>query len=194
MNYLAHCYLSGKDEDLLIGNFMTDFLRKKEEANYKGRVLEGIQLHRAIDTFTDQHPASLELRASLRNRHGKYASVVVDLIWDYFLSKNWSLYSDESLAAFNKRMYEILLRRQAELPAKLQRRIEGMVKGDFLMAYANKTNMQRSLEWMDRRVNFPSSFGDAVLDLEENVHYYEQLFSRFFPELVDHSLISTRTK
>jgi acyl carrier protein phosphodiesterase len=171
---------------------MTDFLRKKEEANYTGRVLQGIQLHRVIDTFTDQHSASLELRASLRKRHGKYASVVVDLIWDYFLSKNWSEYSDEPLPTFNERMYEILLRRQAELPSRLQSRIERMVKGDFLMSYANKANMQRSLEWMDNRVNFPSSFQEATLDLEENESYFEQLFSRFFPELVDHTLISSK--
>ena len=189
MNYLAHCYLSGSDEELLIGNFMTDFMQKKEEANYSGTVLKGIELHRAIDTFTDQHPASLELRASLRKRHGKYASVVVDLIWDYLLCKHWSSYSDTPLTVFNSRMYEILLRRKEQLPHRLKARIEGMVEGDFLMSYATKENMLKSLQWMDKRVNFNSAFPSAILDLEENEMAYQQLFLKFFPELVDHSLL-----
>ena len=124
MNYLAHCYLSCSQEDILIGNFMTDFLKKKEEANYSGKVLEGIHLHRSIDTFTDAHPASLELRALLRPRHGKYAPVVVDLIWDYFLCLNWDKFSGTTLTDFNKDMYEILLKRKDELPEKLNKRID----------------------------------------------------------------------
>ena len=189
MNYLAHCYLSGSNEDLLIGNFMTDFMQKKEEANYSGVVLKGIELHRAIDTFTDLHPASLELRASLRKRHGKYASVVVDLIWDYLLSKHWTSFSDKPLESFNAWVYEIMSRRKDELPTRLNLRIEGMIKGDFLMAYASKQNMLKSLEWMDQRVNFKSAFPSAIEDLEENEEEYKQLFMKFFPELVDHSML-----
>lgn len=189
MNYLAHCYLSGSNEDLLIGNFMTDFMQKKEEANYSGSVLKGIELHRAIDTFTDQHASSLKLRASLRKRHGKYASVVVDLIWDYFLSKHWKSFSIIDLRDFNSKMYEILIRRKAELPKRLNSRIAGMVEGDFLMAYASKERMTKSLQWMDQRVNFDSAFVTAMDDLEENESNYESLFIEFFPELVDHSLL-----
>jgi len=161
MNYLAHCYLSGKNEDLLLGNFMTDFLQKKEERNYKDIVLLGIQLHRAIDTFTDQHPATLD-------------------------------YSDTPLPEFNAKMYEILLRRRKELPAKLNARIQHMVESDFLMAYSNKDRMRRSLQWMDKRVNFESAFHSAVEDVKENEEYFEQLFSKFFPELVDHSMLFTQ--
>lgn len=172
---------------MLIGNFMTDFLKKKEEGNYSGRVLDGIKLHRQIDSYTDSHPASLELRAMLRKRHGKYASVVVDLVWDYYLSTNWKLFSGSSLPDFNKGIYEILAKRKEELPIKLREKIDKMMENDFLMAYANKDNMSVSLAWMDKRVNFSSAFKDAVLDIEENHDRIDELFKRFFPDLIAHS-------
>ena len=184
MNYLAHCLLSCSEEDILIGNFMTDFLRKKEEPQYEGRILEGIGLHRKIDQYTDSHPASLALRAMLRPRHGKYASVVVDLIWDYFLSKDWANYSSESLNDFALRVYDILSSRKSELPSRLQERLDGMIRGDFLKAYATRKNMEKSLAWMDNRVNFKSAFSEAVHDLDENTEAMQVLFDDFFPDLL----------
>jgi len=184
MNYLAHCYLSCSEEDILIGNFMTDFLHRSEVNAYAGRVKEGIILHRAIDTFTDTHPTTLKLRASLRARHGKYASVVVDLIWDYYLSQNWSHYSQMPFDEFRQQTYKILLRRKAELPAKLFKRIDSMVKHDFLSAYATMQNMQKSLVWMDNRVNFKSAFHEATLDVAENAEQYERWFHVFMPDLI----------
>jgi len=187
MNYLAHCYLSCSEEDILIGNFMTDFLKKSEEENYSGRVLAGIELHRKIDDYTDKHPASLELRALLRKRHGKYAPVVVDLVWDYFLSINWSQYSGSALADFNNEMYAILSKRKEELPAKLKSKIDNMINHDFLMSYANKDYMLKSLTWMDQRVKFKSAFTETILDIEENYEQIDQLFGQFFPELIAYS-------
>jgi len=166
---------------------MTDFLKKKEEAHYSGRVLDGINLHRQIDSFTDKHPASLQLRALLRPRHGKYASVVVDLIWDYYLSTNWKDYSGASLTNFNKEMYAILSKRKNEFPEKLKAKIDKMIENNFLMAYANKENMAVSLQWMDGRVKFKSAFSEALLDIEENDEIISQLFKSFFPDLIAHS-------
>jgi len=184
MNYLAHCYLSCTDEDILIGNFITDFLKKKEEADYSGRVLEGIKLHRAIDTFTDSHPASLELRQLLRPNHGKYSAVVVDLVWDHFLSINWDKYSGTQLESFNADVYAILEKRKAELPDKLKSRLDRMIETDVLMAYSSEARMLKALDWMDKRVKFPSNFVSAVDDINNHRDRIDDLFNSFFPELI----------
>ena len=184
MNYLAHCFLSCSDEDLLLGNVITDFMRKKEEQNYHGRVLEGIRLHRKIDNYTDSHEASLLLRKLLRTRHGKYASVVVDLVWDYMLCLHWSDYSGTPLDVFIAPIYEMLIRRKKELPLAFRTKIDSMVDSDFLLSYQSKSKMRSSLEWMDRHVNFPSDFVGAIHDVEENFDYIERLFRRFFPDLI----------
>lgn len=187
MNYLAHCLLSCSEDDILIGNFMTDFLKKSEVDDYEGRIKDGIELHRAIDTFTDAHPITLKLRADLRPRHGKYASVVVDLIWDFYLSKNWSQYSEDDFERFRKDTYRVLLNKKEVLPSKLKSKIDAMIDNDFLIAYASKENMRHSLAWMDRRVNFKSAFHSAILDVEEKGEQYEEWFHRFMPDLIEHS-------
>jgi len=186
MNFLAHCYLSCSDEDLLMGNLITDFMRKSEEQNYKGQVLAGIQLHRSIDSFTDKHPASLELRKMLRKRHDKYASVVVDLIWDRLLCLKWTNYSGSTLKEFVKPVYKTLVDRRKELPAKFEKKLDGMIKSDFLLAYSSESRMKNALEWMDNRVKFPSNFVGAVHDLKENEAKIDELFKVFFPDVIAH--------
>ncbi len=185
MNYLAHAYLSCSDEDLLLGNLMTDFMRKSEEKNYQGRVLEGIQVHREIDSFTDKHPASLELRNMLRKRHDKYSSVVVDLIWDYYLCLHWSDYSGRNLTLFVTEIYELLLRRRTELPHRFESRLDNMIEADFLLSYSSLDRMRSALEWMDNRVKYQSNFVGAIDDVKEHGEVFDGLFRSFFPDLIE---------
>jgi len=55
MNYLAHTFLSLGDEDILIGNFITDFINAKQARVLDERYQVGLDLHRKIDAFTDNH-------------------------------------------------------------------------------------------------------------------------------------------
>ncbi|GIS88192.1 MAG: hypothetical protein CM1200mP18_09020 [Gammaproteobacteria bacterium] len=51
MNYLAHLYLSGDIEDLVIGNFIGDAVRGDQYKRLKPAVQAGVRLHREIDRF-----------------------------------------------------------------------------------------------------------------------------------------------
>ncbi len=62
MNYLAHAYLSFNMPDILVGNMISDFIKGKKQFDYPLPVQKGIRLHRAIDTFTDTHAATQELK------------------------------------------------------------------------------------------------------------------------------------
>ena len=124
MNFLAHIYLSCDNEDLLIGNFIADFIRNKEVPNFSPEVQKGIILHRQIDTFTDEHPLVKKGTHRLQNKHHKYAPVIVDVWYDYLLANNWDRYSGESLDDFCEGVYRILEKRMDDLPAKLQKRLQ----------------------------------------------------------------------
>jgi acyl carrier protein phosphodiesterase len=58
VNYLAHAYLSFDDPEVLTGNMISDFVKGKKKYGYPPRILAGIDLHRAIDEFTDDHPVN----------------------------------------------------------------------------------------------------------------------------------------
>jgi len=186
LNFLAHCYLSCSDEDLLVGNFIADFIPGAAAEGYSPAVLEGIQLHRSIDSYTDRHSESLELRSILRQRHGKYASVAVDLVWDYYLCRNWASYSGLSLEEFARQHYTLLDRYRSVFPESLALRFDAMVDNDFLLAYNGIERARKSLAWMDRRTRFPSRFKELVLDIDKHDRDFDRMFNRFFPDIIQY--------
>ena len=97
MNFLAHIYLSGDDDQIKIGNFMADSIRGHSYENYPSDIKKGILLHRAIDSFTDMHPIYRKSKHRLHEKYGHYSGVIMDIFYDHFLAKNWIKYSDENL-------------------------------------------------------------------------------------------------
>src|SRR5436190_842749 len=87
MNFLAHLYLSGDDADVMTGNFIGDFVRGRNLAEQFGeKIARGIELHRAIDAFTDHHSVVKQSKTRLRPKYGHYSGVIVDIFYDHFLA------------------------------------------------------------------------------------------------------------
>jgi len=186
MNFLAHLFLSCDNEELLIGNFIADFIKIKEVADYSPEIQKGIDLHRQIDTYTDQHPMVKQGVHRLRPHHRKYAPVVLDILYDYILVNNWSRYSGQSINGFAKDMYEILEKRMDELPAKLRKRLPGMIEANWLEAYGTKDGLIFTFQKMDERTSFPSNFVDAFDHMQADYKDFENEFNLFFPELIQY--------
>ena len=49
MNVLAHIYLSGDSDKIIIGNYIGDYVKGKDYLNYPDPIRKGIILHRHID-------------------------------------------------------------------------------------------------------------------------------------------------
>lgn len=93
MNYLAHIYLSGEDDQLKIGNFIADSVKGRKFIGFPHQVKNGIILHRAIDTYTDSHPVVKKSVHRLFPVYSHYSAVIVDILYDHFLAANWHEYS-----------------------------------------------------------------------------------------------------
>jgi len=87
MNFLAHLYLSGESEKIMVGNFMADYVKGRKFENYKDEIRKGILLHRSIDSYTDSHPLVSQSGQYFRGTYRKYSAVITDLIYDHFLAK-----------------------------------------------------------------------------------------------------------
>ncbi|MEM9918044.1 MAG: acyl carrier protein phosphodiesterase [Bacteroidota bacterium] len=184
MNFLAHLFLSCETEELIVGNMIADFIRNREMATYHSDIQKGVLLHRQIDTYTDQHPKVLQGVHRLRPRHRKYAPVVIDILYDHLLSKNWSRYSGRTLQEFADAMYEVLRKHLPVMPVKLQNRLVGMIDGNWLVGYGSIEGLRYTLERMDQRTRFPSNFAHAIEDLQQDYGAYESEFNAFFPEVI----------
>ena len=108
MNFLAHIYLSGSNDNIAIGNFISDSIRGNKYKTFPKEIQKGILLHREIDTFTDAHPIFRQSTKRLHKNYSHYSGVIVDIFYDHYLAKNWSKYSDIPLEEYTIHFYEIL--------------------------------------------------------------------------------------
>ena len=187
MNFLAHIYLSGKDEDLIIGNFIADSIKGKKYLNYPKGVQKGILLHRAIDSYTDTHPVVRRSTSRLFKNYSHYSAVIVDIFYDHFLASNWNHYSDIPLENFTAEFYLLLKKNFSVLPDTVQNFYPYMVEENWLLSYASIDGIKRILYQMNRRTGGKSKMDQSVNELEEFYTEFEADFTAFFPDLQEFS-------
>jgi len=184
MNYLAHIYLSRDHELITIGNFMADGIKGNKYKTYPEDIQKGILLHRQIDSFTDTHKIVKISKRRLNDRYGLYRGVVIDILYDHFLAKNWKDYSEIDLPTYTQNFYASLDRNFDILPDKIQYMSKYLIRDNWLLSYAEKEGIQKVLEGMNRRTKNRSQMDLAINDLEAHYGDFESDFQQFFDELM----------
>ncbi len=183
MNYLAHLFLSGDNELLMLGNFIADHIKGNKTKRFSQDVKKGIELHRKIDYFTDHHPKFLQTKERLHERHHKYAGVVADIFYDHFLAVHWRKYSNIALTNYVSYCYGVLLKNYTILPSKTKRVLPFLIMQNWLSNYRTYDGLNRTFELMARRVKYKSVIEDAVTDLKKDYNKYNREFLDFFPDI-----------
>lgn len=184
MNYLAHTFFSHEDAEELAGNFMTDFLKKKETHHFSDSVKTGIVLHQKIDQYTDSHPAVKEAISLLRPTQGKYTPVAIDVLFDYFLILNWEKYSVENIQTFTRKVYKMLGDTIHIFPPKLKELLPYMIEDDFLMSCKNEDRLKVTFSRISKRLKYENNFKLVHIDLQRHYQELDTHFNQFFPELL----------
>lgn len=187
MNFLAHLYLSGDDTSVLLGNFIGDFVKGKNLSEKVGpEMARGIELHREIDFFTDQHPIVTQSKKRLRPKYRHYSGVIVDVFYDHFLAKNWNDYHSQLLPDYADHVYNVIQKNSSLLPDRVNMMMPYMVKGNWLVNYAKLEGIHRALTGMARRTPYESKMDESISELQENYEDFKTEFTTFFPELQKH--------
>ena len=184
MNYLGHMILSGDDENILLGNFIGDHIRNRSLPLYSHSVQKGIQLHRAIDLYTDHHEKSRELRTVLFDDYRHRSRVILDLFYDHFLAANFDEFHSLSLSSYVQKVSSTLQRHVHRMPESAQRYFTAMRKYDWLMVYAEPNGIQWILNQMSKRKNI-KPMGNAVELLNQNYSYFKENAFIFLREVID---------
>jgi acyl carrier protein phosphodiesterase len=188
VNFLAHLFLSGNNAEIMVGNFIGDFVRGKNfHEQYSPSIALGIELHREIDEFTDNHSVVLESKKRLRPKYRHYSPVIIDMFYDHVLSKNWSAYSTVSLDQYAQDAYATLKKYEATVPDQVKRLLPYMIRGNWLYNYSHIEGIHRALSGMAQRTPYASKMEEASRDLEEHYELFQNEFTLFFPELQEFS-------
>jgi len=186
MNFLAHIFLSGENKKITVGNFIGDFVKGSKINDFDTDIKLGIQLHRAIDHFTDTHPVVRESKLKLRPEFRHYSPVIADVFYDHFLAKDWSAYSKIPLIEYTQNFYQMIETFKTTIPSAANHMIGYMQRDNWLYHYHLIEGINRALTGMARRTSFESKMEHASKNLEANFDEYQDEFRRFFPDLQAH--------
>lgn len=183
MNYLAHAYLSFQQPELLVGNMISDYVKGKKKFDYSPGIQQGIELHRIIDSFTDEHAATKEAKEIFRPHYRLYAGAFVDVVYDYYLANDTSIFSNDSLEEFAADTYTMLEPYTAVFPERFARMFPYMRTQNWLYNYRNKWGIENSLHGVVRRATYLTESATAFALFEEHYTRLQQCYEAFFPEM-----------
>lgn len=184
MNYLAHFYLSGNNDNVLFGNFIGDSVKGSKWKTYPGDIQKGLLLHRFIDDFIDKHPFAQNARKRIRSAFGITSAVVLDIYFDHFLSINWMDYHSIELEEFTQLIFNRLRPYKGDMPGFYPMMVEKMEKEGWVNSYTSISGTAIVLERMGKRVKFENNWNEAESVLRNNYNGLQDDFRLFFPEII----------
>jgi acyl carrier protein phosphodiesterase len=63
---------------------ISDYVKGKKKFDYSPGIQQGMNLHRAIDTFTDDHAVTKEAKQIFRPHYRLYAGAFIDVVYDHY--------------------------------------------------------------------------------------------------------------
>ncbi|NNF52561.1 MAG: DUF479 domain-containing protein [Gammaproteobacteria bacterium] len=184
MNYLAHAFLADRHPENIIGNLAGDFVKGPIGNEFSHRVRRGIMLHRRIDSYTDFHPEVAAMKSAFSRGRRRFAGIILDIGFDYYLCRNWSKFSDESLREFIDTVYDILISNHDSLPSGLARVAPRLVAGDWLGYYRSLKGTGEILDRVAMRFRRENTLRGSIAEIENNHAQFEEGFLRMFPEVI----------
>ena len=185
MNYLAHLYLADRAGADLAGAILGDFIRGSDLSRFSTAVEHSIRLHRRLDALTDRHPRVRERVADFPESGRRYAPMILDVLFDHVLARDWSQYSDEPLARFTERAASAVV---AEADLFPERKPTLPIFVDLLHSYAHEAGIDHALHRIAQRLRRPEPMQQAAIGWQQ----YRPALERDLPLLLDDLLKAAR--
>jgi acyl carrier protein phosphodiesterase len=184
MNYLAHAYLSFDQPQILVGNMISDFVKGKIKFTYPQAIQNGIALHRAIDEFTDAHPATKQAKEFFRPAYRLYSGAFIDVVYDHFLALDANEFKDATaLKLFSLQVYNTLDKNFSFLPSRFQNFLPHMKEHNWLFNYQYAIGIENSFGGLARRAAYINESATAFAVFNKNYYELKDCYSIFFPSL-----------
>ena len=186
MNFLAHLALSGKSQNLTIGNFLGDFVKGNLLGRYDEEVELGIKFHRAIDAYTDHHLLIKLSKKRFGPKFGRIGGIMVDIAYDHLLALSWDKFHDEPIDLFSKRVLEDVLSFK-ELPWEAENLAKMMVRKNALEKYKEEQFLTNASLSIHKRLKNRTPMLDAPEAIKNVKEDLREDFKLFYPQLIDFS-------
>jgi acyl carrier protein phosphodiesterase len=161
LNFLAHALLAGDHPALIVGGVIGDWIKGSLPGVLPDDLARGVALHRAIDSFAESQPAFRRSRSRISAARRRYAGVLVDVIYDHLLARNWDAVHHQPLGEYCSEVYSLIKGRMNDLPISAHPALTMMAKEDWLTSYAQIEGVADVLARMSRRARQPNPLANG---------------------------------
>ena len=183
MNHLAHLALAGDRPEMVIGNFLGDYVKGLLQNRFGPEIDRGIRLHRAIDAFTDQHPQVIMAAGRFTPPFRRYSGILLDVMFDYLLAQSWSDYYEISLEHFSHRVLSLLVENSEHLPSPARQAAKRMHQLNSLANYGELRFLEKTFSHLSQRLTRSNPIAEAVVPCLELLPEIREDFKSFYPKL-----------
>lgn len=184
MNYLAHAFLSFHHPQILVGNMISDDVKGKKQFEYTDQIQKGIQLHRAIDQFTDNHVCIKEAKKIFKVELGAYSGAFIDIVFDYYLANDITRFKTEKeLHFFALDCYDVVENYATIFPEKFARLFPYMKTQNWLYHYKDDYGIQQSFIGLTNRAQYINKNHQGFQIFQNNKKELKHIYDIFIDEV-----------
>ncbi|HIP35769.1 MAG TPA: DUF479 domain-containing protein [Crocinitomix sp.] len=186
MNFLGHCFLTRHDKTLLSGNLGGDFFKGdldlfKETPKH---IIKGVEIHRFIDSYTDNHKAVQEAAHILQDNGIKRISyIATDLLIDHYLGKKWKKFTTKNQARFIKKIYKQTDKDIIYFPEEFKTMFIKMKQKDWLNRYQSIDGIDLTLYKFSLKLHFNNNLHDTLPIYLKHQKEMDKLFKQFLKDI-----------
>ncbi len=184
MNYLAHAALAEPHAYSLIGNLAGDHVKGPLSSHaLHPLVAAGVRRHRTVDGLTDRHLGYAELRDRFPREHRRYAGIVLDVLFDHFLSGDWEQLRGGDRDAFIESVYRALGKHHHLVPAPFAALAPRWVAADWLRVYTTVDGVDAVFERLAMRLRRPDALRAAWAAVRDERETLREGFHTVFADV-----------
>lgn len=174
---------------------IADFTRGRLEnlaRFYTPGIVRGIALHRSIDQYTDFHSCTLASKQRFSKQRRRYAGIIIDILYDHFLSRHWACYTTVERKEFIAESYRLMSENHARMPQRMQHICTLMAEQDWLGGYFHLEQVGFAYDRLAIRLRQPNNLAGSIKEVRQLYPLLERDFKVFFPQITDHATAAVR--
>ena len=181
---MAHLALAGKDPDLILGQFIGDFVRGPvDDLDYPAGVLRGISAHRRVDAASDRSELYKIAKAAIPAASRRFSGIVMDMYADHLLHLHWEEIMHEEFSSARRYWRDILAHPPHPLPPAAKRFAWAILDHDLLSAYRDLDEIRYALSRIGKRLRKPVSLEHLIDDVLRVNGDLREGFVAFFADM-----------
>lgn len=186
MNFLGHLFFSNDDPALMHANLYGDFVKGRDLSHFPKLIQNGIELHREIDHFIDNHPSVRTMMHELYASLPKVSAVAIDLFYDHVLAIEWTNYRADTLEEFSNNFYQCDPTTLYSFSEQYLYMFMRMKNSDWLSNYKSLQGLEYACKGVSQRINFPNQLKYGRIVYEQNESRIKESFHEFMSDAVPH--------